>query len=129
MLAGEGGQHGWQNLIRWIFASGLFVRLRKVVCRGTGGVAVWHRGLDGDQLGAALSGDGQRCAGPDGWAQTEKIRGEHRTWLLARTQEKDFTLRGLVAEFADRGLKVDYHTVWDFVHAEKLSFKKNRHRQ
>lgn len=23
-----------------------------------------------------------------------------------------------------RGLKVDYHSVWDFVHAEKLSFKK-----
>jgi transposase len=37
----------------------------------------------------------------------------------------DFTIRGLVAELADRGLKVDYHSVWDFVHAEKLSFKKS----
>ncbi|MCC8940195.1 hypothetical protein H8A99_27975, partial [Bradyrhizobium sp. Arg68] len=36
----------------------------------------------------------------------------------------DFTIRGLVAEFAGRGLKVDYHSVWDFVHAEKLSSKK-----
>lgn len=26
---------------------------------------------------------------------------------------------------AERGLKVDYHSVWDFVHAEKLSFKKS----
>ena len=31
----------------------------------------------------------------------------------------------LVAELAGRGLKVDYHSVWDFVHAEKLSFKKS----
>jgi transposase len=29
-----------------------------------------------------------------------------------------------VAELAERGLKVDYRTVWSFVHAEKLSFKK-----
>jgi transposase len=35
-------------------------------------------------------------------------------------------LRGLVAELAERVLKVDYRAVWNFVHAEKLSFKKNR---
>jgi putative transposase len=35
--------------------------------------------------------------------------------LLERTKEKDFTLRGLVAELAERGLKVDYRTVWSFV--------------
>ncbi|MGY4319308.1 transposase [Bradyrhizobium sp. JR3.5] len=34
------------------------------------------------------------------------------------------TLRGLVAELAGRGLKVDYRSVLEFVHAEKLSFKK-----
>jgi len=33
-------------------------------------------------------------------------------------------MRGLVAELAGRSLKVDYHSVWEFVHAEKLSFKK-----
>jgi len=54
------------------------------------------------------------------------IAGEYRKWLLARIKEKDFTLRGLVAELADRGLKVDYRTVWSFVHDEKLSFKKKR---
>lgn len=36
----------------------------------------------------------------------------------------DFTLQGLVTELAERGLKVDYRTVWNFVHAEKLSYKK-----
>ena len=40
-----------------------------------------------------------------------------------------FTLRGLVAELAERGLKVDYRTMWAFAHAEGLSFKKNRARQ
>jgi putative transposase len=57
------------------------------------------------------------------------IKGEHREWLLTQMKEKDFTLRGLVAELAERGLKVDYKTMWNFVHAEKLSFKKKRRRQ
>jgi transposase len=54
------------------------------------------------------------------------IAGEHHSWLQQRVKEKDFTLRGLVAELAARGLKVDYRSVWTFVHDEKLSFKKKR---
>jgi len=46
--------------------------------------------------------------------------------MLQRIKERDFTLRGLVVELADRGLKVDYRSVWEFVHAENLSFKKKR---
>ena len=61
-----------------------------------------------------------------GGYRPQSIRDEHRAWLLARIKERDFTLRGLVAELAGRGLKVDYRTVWSFVHAEKLSFKKKR---
>ena len=34
------------------------------------------------------------------------IAGEHRAWLLARVKERDFTLRGLVAELAGRGERV-----------------------
>ncbi len=64
-----------------------------------------------------------------GGYKPKAIAGEHRAWLLQRVKEKDFTLRGLVAEFAERGLKVDYRSVWNFVHAEKLSFKKKRGRQ
>src|SRR5260370_969193 len=44
----------------------------------------------------------------------------------SKVRERDFTLRGLVAEFAEGGLKVHYRLVWHFVHAEKLSFKKRR---
>jgi transposase len=51
----------------------------------------------------------------------------HRDWLTARIASgKHFTLRGLQAELAERGIKVDYRTVWNFVHAEGLSFKKKR---
>ena len=53
------------------------------------------------------------------------ILGAHRDWLLERVVT-DFTLRGLVAELATRGVKVDYVQVWRFVHAEGLSFKKKR---
>ena len=60
-----------------------------------------------------------------GGHRSKAISGEHRVWILGRLKQ-DFTLRGLVAEFAERGLKVDYRSVWEFVHAEKLSFKKKR---
>ena len=72
---------------------------------------------------------GSVAPGQMGGHKPKAIRGEHRAWLLERTRERDFTLRGLVAELAERGLKVDYRTVWNFVHAEKRSFKKNRGRQ
>ncbi len=62
--------------------------------------------------------------GQMGGHKPKSISGAHRVWLLARLQGPDFTLRGLVAELAERGLEVDYRTVWRFVHDEKLSFKK-----
>jgi hypothetical protein len=38
-----------------------------------------------------------------------------RAWFLARLAEKpDVTLRGLVAELAERGIKVSYFAVWHF---------------
>ena len=61
-----------------------------------------------------------------GGYKPKKISGQHRDWLVQRCRTADFTLRGLVAELAERGLKVDYRTVWEFVHAEKLSHKKRR---
>lgn len=53
------------------------------------------------------------------------LTGDLRDWLLERTKT-DFTLRGLVAELGERGVKVDYVQVWRFAHAEGLSFKKKR---
>ena len=64
-----------------------------------------------------------------GGYKPRKISGAHRDWLIGRCRQADFTLRGLVVELAERGLRVDYRAVWSFVHTEKLSFKKNSARQ
>jgi putative transposase len=61
-----------------------------------------------------------------GGYRPKKIAGAHHDWLVQRCRKADFTVRGLVAELAERGLKVDYRTMWEFVHAEKLSYKKRR---
>lgn len=68
---------------------------------------------------------GSVAPGQVGGHKPRTLRGEHRDWLLERAR-CDFTLRGLVAELAERGVKVDYRQVWEFVHAEGLSFKKKR---
>jgi transposase len=72
---------------------------------------------------------GSVAPGQMGGHKPKAIRGEHEAWLRQRIGEGDFTLRGLVAEFAARGLKTGYGAVRRFVHAEKQSFKKNRARQ
>jgi transposase len=43
--------------------------------------------------------------------------------------EAHVTLRGLQAELAARGTKASYGAIWSFVHAEGLTFKKNRRRR
>ena len=77
-----------------------------------------------------LHDTGSVAPGQMGGHRPKKIIGAYRSWLLERCRaEKGFTLQGLVAELSQRGLKVDYRTMWTFVHEEKLSFKKNRGRQ
>lgn len=64
--------------------------------------------------------------GQMGGHKPRAISGGHRIWLIARCKAGDFTLQGLADELlSERGLKVDYRSVWEFVHAESLSFKKN----
>jgi transposase len=69
---------------------------------------------------------GSVAPGQMGGHKPRSIRGEHEVWLLERIKRGDYTLRGLVAELAERGLKVDYRSVWTFVHEQDQSFKKNR---
>lgn len=69
------------------------------------------------------------CAAPSkiGGYKPKTLRGAHADWLIARCQEKDFTISQLVDELqAVRGLKVDRRSVWEFIHAEGLSYKKNQ---
>jgi putative transposase len=73
----------------------------------------------------------QREAGslaPDrvGGHKPRTLVGEHAEWLRGRVAEGAFTTRGLTAELAARGIKTDRRAVWVFLHAEGLSFKKNR---
>ncbi|MGH8515745.1 MAG: IS630 family transposase, partial [Gammaproteobacteria bacterium] len=67
---------------------------------------------------------GSVAPGQMGGYKPRSIRGEHEAWLLERIRRGDYTLRGLVAELAERGLKVDYRSVWTFVHEQDQSFKK-----
>src|SRR5262249_29909522 len=109
------------------------LRERVVAAVKTGGISC-HRAAK--QVGGSIStalhwgrvlrGTGSVAAAKIGRPRPKMISGPHRRWLLQRIKEGDFTLRVLVAELAERGLKVDYRTVWNFVHAEKLSFKKKR---
>ena len=70
---------------------------------------------------------GSVAPGKMGGHKPKALSGAHRAWLIARCKEKDFTLMGLVNELLDqRGLKVDYRSVWNFVHEENLSYKKKR---
>jgi transposase len=63
-----------------------------------------------------------------GWKQLMLL--PEREWLLARIAEKpDLTLRGLVAELADRGTPASYGAVWRFFKRERISFKKKPVRQ
>lgn len=69
---------------------------------------------------------GSVAPGQMGGYKPRSIRGEHEAWLLERIERGDYTLRGLVSELGERGLKVDYRSVWTFVHEQDQSFKKNR---
>jgi putative transposase len=53
------------------------------------------------------------------------LSGDCADWLRRRIASGPFTLRGLAAELAERGIKTHPRAVWVFVHAEGLSFKKN----
>src|SRR5437588_10059074 len=61
---------------------------------------------------------GSVAPGKIGGDRPKAIFGEHRVWVLERIK-RDFTLRGVVAEFAERGLKVAYRAVLDVIHSLK----------
>src|SRR5436309_2929107 len=122
-----GGQHPMGR------AYSIDLRERVVAAVETGGLSC-HRAAAQFGVGVStairwverLRNTGSVAPSKIGGYKPRAIAGEHRTWLLSRIKERDFTLLGLVGELAERGLKVDYRSVWTFVHDEKLSFKKKR---
>ena len=119
---------GWESRILLIFATCGCGGLEGRTVAASGSGPVQRCGEHGRQLGPAVSRHRQRGAGADGWRKPKAICGNHHVFLVRRVREGGFTLRGLVRELAEHGLKVDYRSVWNFVHAERLSLKKNRHR-
>ena len=74
---------------------------------------------------ARFRATGSAAPGKMGGHKPKILRGEHAEWLIARCHERAFTISQLVEELLEvRGLKVDRHSVWEFLHAEGLSFKK-----
>jgi putative transposase len=66
---------------------------------------------------------GSAAAGKMGGMRPKLLVGQHRGWLLDRIVRADFTLRGLVAELAERGVKVDDRTVWELRPRRTLEFQ------
>jgi transposase len=63
-------------------------------------------------------------SGQVGGHKKRALSGEVAGWLSRRMKEKAFTLRGLVAELVERGVKIEARAVWVFAHDEGLSYKK-----
>jgi putative transposase len=69
---------------------------------------------------------GSLAPAPIGGRKPRTLSGDCADWLRSRMASGPFTLRGLTAELAERGIKTVPRAVWVFVHDEGLSFKKNR---
>jgi putative transposase len=75
--------------------------------------------------GSLKRNTGDVAPGKVGGHKKPVLSGEIAEWLRTRMRSSAFTLRGLVAELAERGVKTHARAVWVFAHAEKLSYKKN----
>jgi len=70
---------------------------------------------------------GSAAARPIGGNRPYVLASE-RDWLLTRlAEQQDITLRALLVELAERGIKVSYYAVWHFFEHEGISFKKSLH--
>ena len=75
-------------------------------------------------MGATQAADRQRRGFADGLSKPAVAAGE-RAWVLERIAAKpDLTLRGMQAELLARGIRVSCKAIWNFLRAEKLTFKK-----
>jgi len=71
---------------------------------------------------------GSPAAAPMGWRNRRLVLAPERDRLVARMTEKpDLTLRAIQAELAARGIRVSLKAIWNFLRAEKLTFKKSLH--
>ena len=105
LLAGDGDQH--ETLFERPTRCRLSRARRAVATAGS--IALRRRGQHGGQMGAASQTDWQRQPWQDGTPPPQELSGLWRGWLLERCRAGEFTLRGLVGELAERGLKIAGH--------------------
>jgi transposase len=68
---------------------------------------------------------GSAAASPMGWRNRPLRLAGERAWLLERmVAQPDLTLRGIQSELAARGIRVSCKAIWNFLRAEKVTFKK-----
>jgi len=76
-----------------------------------------------------LRDEGHVNPGKVGGHKPHLLRNE-RDWLMQRLAREPHTaLRQLLAELEAKGVTVSYGTLWNFVHGQRLSFKKNSSRR
>ena len=128
MLAGMEASIRWVEPIPLIFANGWWQRLRPVAFRVIG-----QRRRFGVGVSTAIRSRVERLRNtgsvePDkiGGYKPRAIAGEHRTLAAGADQGEGLHSARAGGRVAERGLKVDYRSVWTFVHDEKLSFAKKR---
>jgi len=96
-----------------IFVSGRWRGWRRARrSRGSGGIADQPSCVS--KWSGRLRATGSVSAGQIGGHKPRVLSGAHADWLRARVSSASFTLRGLAAELAERGVKVDYRSVWEF---------------
>ena len=88
---------------------------RRRVSAGDSTAIEWCRG----------SADWQRVAGQDRRLRPKKLIGPGGEWAGAVPGRRVHPARA-GGELAERGMKVDYRVVWEFVHAEGLTHRKRR---
>jgi transposase len=77
-------------------------------------------------MAQAAARDGALTPGRTGGHTPRTLVGDSAGWLRARVAEGPFTTRGLTAELSAHGVKADRRAGWVLLHAERLSFKKDR---
>jgi hypothetical protein len=110
----DGGQHEWQSHSGPIL--GAAAKLRHMLAESIDRAGCLAYQVGRDERHVEL--------GQMGGHRPKKIAGTWPTWLLQCCKDRAFTLRGLVGELAERGLRVDYRVVCRSMHAEKLTYKK-----
>jgi hypothetical protein len=124
MLSGTEASMGWQNLVKWIFASARLLRLRSGPCRVTrlrrNSASVAHS--DWVRRGSWVRPAALRRGG---WANTARrpFPVSTRAWLLERAKPRGLQLARACRRARPQGR---LSGGLDLIHAEKLASKKPR---